>query len=328
MEFPTFLCIVYEHSVFCHQLISYISYPILTFLGAIKMSFLKYILDLEDASIWNIVSTTTEARSSVLFMQESGDFFAQQQYFTTRDGQGSFLIKLTLSGRGILKYNSQEYRLQPDDLFFIDCKNWQHYGTDPDYGSWRVLWVYFNGVTAETYYKLFLKYTSGRNVITLPRNSAVYGLMQTLLHFYDEDHIDHLEADIRCSGLLTRLLTECIALAATTQNVTLPVIVQNVRSYLVENFTRHVTLDELSAKFFLNPSYLQKLFKRYTNQSPTDYLIYLRIAKAKELIRTTQLPLNEIAFSVGIESYSYFIRLFKKREGMTPREYQAMWPVV
>lgn len=80
--------------------------------------------------------------------------------------------------------------------------------------------------------------------------------------------------------------------------------------------------------FFLSPSYLQKLFKRYTNQSPTDYLISLRIAKAKELIRTTQMSFSEIAFSVGIESYSYFIRLFKKQEGMTLKEYKTMWPGV
>ncbi len=292
------------------------------------MSLLEYILDLDEASVWKIISVTAEARNALLFMQENGDFVARRGYYTTRDGQGSFLIKLTLSGRGVLRYGTQEYRLNPNDLFFIDCKNWQHYGTDPEYGSWRVLWVYFNGVTAESYYKMFLNYTGGKNVLSLPPGSAIHGLMQSLLHLYDEDGIDHLETDIRCSGLLTQLLTECIALAASHQAVTLPPIVQSIRNYLAENYARRITLDELSAQFFLNPSYLQKLFKRYTNQSPTDYLICLRIARAKELIRTTQMPLSEIAFSVGIESYSYFIRLFKKHEGMTPKEYQNMWPGV
>ena len=292
------------------------------------MSLLEYTLDLDESSIWNIVSATAEARNTVLYMQESGDFVAGRDYYTTRDGQGSYLIKLTLSGQGLLRYGTQEYCLNPDDLFFIDCKNWQHYGTDPDHGSWRVLWVYFNGVTAESYYKLFLNYTGGRNMLSVPSGSAVHSLMQALLHLYDVDQIDHLATDIRCSGLLTQLLTELIALAASHQAVTLPPIVQRIRNYLAENYTRRITLEELSAQFFLNPSYLQKLFKRYTNQSPTDYLICLRIAKAKELIRTTQMPFSEIAFSVGIESYSYFIRLFKKHEGMTPKEYQTMWPGV
>lgn len=290
------------------------------------MSFLDYDLDLDETSVWNIVSATGEARNALLFMQESGDFIARTGYYTTRDGQGSFLIKLTLSGRGLLRYGTQEYHLEPDDLFFIDCKNWQHYGTDPEHGAWRVLWVYFNGATAESYYKLFLHYTGGKNVLTLPPNSAVHSLMQTLLHNYDADQIDHLETDVRCSGLLTQLLVECIAQAASHQAITLPPIVQRIRNYLSEHYHQRITLDDLSAHFFLSPSYLQKLFKRYTNQSPTDYLIDLRIAKAKELIRTTSLSFSEIAFSVGIESYSYFIRLFKKHESMTPNEYKSMWP--
>ena len=292
------------------------------------MSFLDYVLDLDEASVWNIVSATIEARNNLLFMQESADFMARPGHYTTRDGQGSYLIKLTLSGRGLLRYGDQEYQLEPDDLFFIDCKNWQHYGTEPEHGAWRVLWVYFNGATAESYYKLFLHYSGGKNVLTLPPGSAVHGLMQALLHSYDGDGIDHLETDIRCSGLLTQLLTACIAQAASHQAVTLPPTVQNIRAYLAEHYQQRITLEELSAHFFLSPSYLQKLFKRYTNQSPTDYLISLRIAKAKELIRTTQMSFSEIAFSVGIESYSYFIRLFKKQEGMTPKEYKTMWPGV
>ena len=292
------------------------------------MNYLDYVLDLEDASVWNMVSTTVTARSSLLFMQESGDFRARQKYYTIRDGQGSFLLKLTLSGRGMLKYEGKEYTLQPNDLFFIDCKKWQHYGTAPDSENWRVLWVYFNGVTAENYYQLFLKYTGGKHVISLSPNSPVHLLMNQLLHFYDHDSIDHLERDIRCSGYLTSLLTECISVAASMYTDDLAAIVQNIRRYLDENYEKKITLEELSARFFLNPQYIQKLFKRYTSQSPTDYLIYLRISKAKALIRTTDLPLKKVASAVGIERYSYFVRLFKKQEGLTPTEYQSLWPSI
>lgn len=292
------------------------------------MNYLDYVLDLEDSSIWNIVSTTVTARSTLLFMQESGDFHARKQYYTVRDGQGSFLLKLTLSGCGMLKYEGKEYTLHPNDLFFIDCKKWQHYGTAPDSDQWRVLWVYFNGITAESYYQLFLKYTGGKHVISLRPNSPIPALMNRLLHFYDHDSIDHLETDIRCSGELTRLLTECISHAASMSAEDLPVIVQNIREYLDANYEKKVTLEELSAKFFLNPQYIQKLFKRYTSLSPTDYLIYLRISRAKALIRTTDMPLKKIASAVGIERYSYFVRLFKKQEGLTPTEYKALWPSI
>lgn len=292
------------------------------------MNYLDYTLDLEDATIWNIISATAVARPSLLYMIENGDFFARGNYYTTRQGQGEFLIKLTLSGTGILKYDGQEYLLQPDDLFFIDCRQWQHYATAPGSDNWRVLWVYFNGATAETYYNLFLKYTGGSHVLSLPRDSVVHNLMNRLLHLYDDDNLDHIRTDIRCSGYLTQLLTECISMATSTQKDNFPPVIEEIREYLEKNYTKKVTLEDLSCRFYLNPQYLQKLFKRYTSQSPAEYLTFLRITKAKELIRTTDMPLKSIAACVGIERYSYFYSLFKKHEGVTPTEYMSLGPSI
>ena len=58
--------------------------------------------------------------------------------------------------------------------------------------------------------------------------------------------------------------------------------------------------------------------------SPAEYLIFLRMAKAKELIRNTKMALGEIAFAVGIENLGYFTRQFKRQEGMTPQEYREL----
>ena len=60
--------------------------------------------------------------------------------------------------------------------------------------------------------------------------------------------------------------------------------------------------------------------------SPSEYQIYLRMNKAKELLRSSKLPIGEIAYSIGMENLGYFTRLFKKQEGMTPHEYRKLWP--
>jgi YesN/AraC family two-component response regulator len=57
-------------------------------------------------------------------------------------------------------------------------------------------------------------------------------------------------------------------------------------------------------------------------------LIYLRINRAKELMRSNRYPIGEIAYAVGIENLGYFTRLFKQQEGMTPQEYRKLWPVL
>ena len=106
----------------------------------------------------------------------------------------------------------------------------------------------------------------------------------------------------------------------------IPQTVRSVQMYLMQNYQKHITLEDLGQQFNINPFYLQKQFKRYVGQSPTEYAIYLRMTRAKELLRNTGKSIGQIAQEVGIENLGYFTRLFKKQEGMTPHEYCKLWP--
>ena len=125
------------------------------------------------------------------------------------------------------------------------------------------------------------------------------------------------------AGLMISLIT---ASAASSENI--PAVIQEIRSYLLTHYTEKITLAGLSAQFNLNQFYLQKQFKRYTGQSPTEYVIYLRLKHAKELMLTSQLSISEISYAVGIENTSHFTRQFKAQEGMTPQEFRRLWPVI
>ena len=61
---------------------------------------------------------------------------------------------------------------------------------------------------------------------------------------------------------------------------------------------------------------------------PGEYLIRLRLTRAKELLRATDLPVSEIAYRVGMENTSYFISVFRAREGATPQQYRRRWSPV
>ena len=71
--------------------------------------------------------------------------------------------------------------------------------------------------------------------------------------------------------------------------------------------------------------YLTKLFKKYTSEGLYEYLINFRINKAKELLRTSQIPIYEISEKVGFESVSNFIKTFKQNEEITPLKFRKLW---
>ncbi|MDA3959720.1 MAG: AraC family transcriptional regulator [Planctomycetota bacterium] len=81
-------------------------------------------------------------------------------------------------------------------------------------------------------------------------------------------------------------------------------------------------LEDIAREAHLSPHYLSQLFHQQTGQSPWDYLTQVRIERAKDLLRTTDRSITEIAFAVGFNDSSYFARVFKTREGQTPLKWR------
>ena len=291
-------------------------------------SSLIYDLDLEPQSKWYTIAATPLARSSLLYAQEIGNFFAGSQYNTRREAFPSYLLKLSLDGCGVLEYGGQRYQVPAGHFFWVDCSKPQTYYTDSSEESWHVVWLHFYGGSAKNYYDAFMSVNEGSPVSSLPINSNAYTLFRELLEVAESEE-EQLRADFEIARLITNLLTECIqASMGTKESRSVPQIIHATMLYLQENYMKRHTLESLGTRFNINPFYLQKQFKRYVGQSPTDYCIYLRINRAKVLMRSTYATIGDISREVGIENLGYFTRLFKQHEGITPQAYRELWPVL
>ena len=97
-----------------------------------------------------------------------------------------------------------------------------------------------------------------------------------------------------------------------------------VRDYISGHLNEPLTLAELSSYVYLTPSYLCQLFKRETGRNLSDYILRKRMNKAKELLLQPENRMNDICSSVGINSVSYFSKMFKKSTGMSPSEWRKV----
>lgn len=101
-------------------------------------------------------------------------------------------------------------------------------------------------------------------------------------------------------------------------------VVEHTKSILEKEYDHNFELERLADTVGMNASYLSRLFKVKTGQTITDYLISIRIAKAKVLlIEQPDLKNYEIAEKVGYSDPVYFNKLFKKICGMTPKDYKS-----
>lgn len=119
-----------------------------------------------------------------------------------------------------------------------------------------------------------------------------------------------------------RSITEKLREETGAPNPLLPDLLNDVLQEIEEHYTENIQLAGLSEKFFCSPAYLSKLFKRYMGMNYIDYLKKRRIEKAKELLRTTNMSVDEIVGAVGWQSSRRFREAFRRYEGISPIEYR------
>ena len=83
-----------------------------------------------------------------------------------------------------------------------------------------------------------------------------------------------------------------------------------------------ITLEQVSSEVGLSLFHFIRLFRRLYRQTPYQYLMQRRIARAKDLLRNTELPITEICMAVGFESLGSFSTLFSKVAGISPSAYR------
>lgn len=99
---------------------------------------------------------------------------------------------------------------------------------------------------------------------------------------------------------------------------------------LLRDVLRHITLyaadlrtiSEIAAAFYITPEYLSSLFKRHVGVNISDYLRMKKIALAKECLERGR-SVTEVSYACGFSDTSYFIRIFRRTVGMTPKQYQS-----
>jgi len=94
-----------------------------------------------------------------------------------------------------------------------------------------------------------------------------------------------------------------------------------VLNYIQTNINENINVDDLSAVAMLSKSYFCTLFKERYGITPNQYIIRMKIDKAKEIMLYSDMNVSQIADYLGFASLHYFSKLFKKKEGIAPHEY-------
>jgi AraC-like DNA-binding protein len=126
--------------------------------------------------------------------------------------------------------------------------------------------------------------------------------------------------------------TKRVAEAKTSKQLSFKKPISKCIDYILRNLHNKITLNTLANEVNLAPKYLSCLFRKETGQTLSSFIEDKRIHEAKNLLTYSQYSYSDISHSLSFYSQSYFISIFKRKVGMTPKEYrernaQSNWQV-
>lgn len=124
----------------------------------------------------------------------------------------------------------------------------------------------------------------------------------------------------------------CALLSYTTSMIQLPLngsnnhskdLYQGICIYIQENFHRSISRESIAARFHISPNHLSRLFRQQGHMTLADYMTWVRMERAKFMLKKYQFRLCDVSTRCGYQDVNYFCRVFKTRTGMTPSQYRA-----
>lgn len=129
-------------------------------------------------------------------------------------------------------------------------------------------------------------------------------------------------SEIKLKGLFLQIVAELSA--AAEENGIIHPKIMSASEYIRQNYSKHITVKELSDMYGLSSKYFGALFKKMLGQSVNEFLLHRRVEAAKELLMSTGMSIDDISRVTGFDNQFYFSRCFRETEGVTPTGYRNM----
>ena len=243
--------------------------------------------------------------------------------FTWNKGRilNGFYLVFIAQGQGTFESSvTTAQTIKAGTCFFLFPNVWHRYKPDLTTG-WEEYWVGFNG----NYPKAIMNknfFSPKHPFINVGLNESILTLFQRLLENVRDASPGYHQI---ISGITLEILGVIHKISAYKRQHKDPDIqlIHKAMFLLRESLEEQINIQNLAHSLPMGYSKFRKLFKTVTGLSPHQYHIDLRIDKAKELLHSTQLNINEIAYQVGFDSEFYFSNLFKKKTGTSPNHYRV-----
>lgn len=237
--------------------------------------------------------------------------------------RNSYVLHIVSEGQGCLEIDKEVYYLKKGDAFMIPPKTEAWYQADSA-DPWTYMWVGFTGVKAEKC-AANAGFSQKSPVHRVECLDELRQYIDNMLEAHQLSYPDELKRNGYLMLFFSALINDyCNQTSSAGAPHPYPgsVYVKHAMDYIALHYNQKLKIHEMADYIGVNRSYLTNSFKKVVGYSPQEYLVNLRMEKAKSLLRKTDMPINLIANAVGYTDQLAFSKLFKRHCGNSPRAYR------
>lgn len=232
--------------------------------------------------------------------------------------RNEYVFHYIYEGEGVLYIDNKEFHLTKDQAFVLPANILTYYeasATNP----WNYVWIKITGPKAvELLQKAGMTRRHPIFVSTEPCQRIGLCLGEILKN-HDQEYL--------CMGKLYEMFHFLIDFSSHRQEEGSKEepksrYIQIVMDYIANKYSEPIRIKEIADVCGLERSYLSKVFKYGTGQTPQEYLLQFRMNKARQLLKNPDISVQNVSYSVGYNDPFSFSKLFKREMGMSPTQWR------
>ena len=235
----------------------------------------------------------------------------------------SGFLTVSISGESYIGKTGEAFVVSPGNLHLMGSQS----GT-VDYYTFLFPLKYISFRTDDMLDEKLLEPLNSGHLMICPRvKDTAKELCEQLIEIYEaknDESESKITTQVRTKIILLQFILEMWNKGLVVENDTSGrnTVEKEMVSYIQQNYTGTISLKEFGEQFHLSEKYISRYFKEHFHITLSQYVAYLRLEHAKQLLQDTDIPITEVALQSGYQNVSYFIRSFKKTYEVSPLKYR------
>ena len=235
----------------------------------------------------------------------------------------SGFLTVSIFGESYIGKTGEAFVVSPGNLHLMGSQS----GT-VDYYTFLFPLKYISFRTDDMLDEKLLEPLNSGHLMICPRvKDTAKELCEQLIEIYEaknDESESKITTQVRTKIILLQFILEMWKKGFVIENDTSGrnTVEKEMVSYIQQNFTGKISLREFGEQFHLSEKYISRYFKEHFHITLSQYVTYLRLEHAKQLLQDTDIPVTDVAMQSGYQNVSYFIRSFQKAYAVSPLKYR------